>query len=73
MNFEIYDAIAHRIRVRAENGNEILALLYDFKNRANNRYNRGILHGYLLALSTQGIIDNGDALDILDQLDREVD
>lgn len=73
MDFEINEQIKHKIKVRAEDGNVLLAMLSDFKNRANNRYNRGVLHGYLLALSTQGIIDNADAIDILEQIDREVD
>ena len=74
MDFEISDAMKHKIKVRAEeNCDAIFSVLDDFRNRDNSRYTRGIVHGYLLALLTQGIIDNDDAIDILDQLDREVD
>ena len=35
--------------------------------RPNNRYNRGILHGFLLALTTEGRLDNDEAIAILDE------
>ena len=74
MTFEITETIKHKIKVRAEEKcDAIFSVLEDFKNRYNNRYTRCVIHGYLLALSTQGIIDNDDALDILEQIKRTED
>lgn len=69
MNFEISEHIEYKIK-SAENGDANLSMLRSFNRRANNKYNRGVLHGYLLALSVQGVIDNADAIYILDQIDR---
>ena len=72
MNVKISERIVQKIRL-AKDGEAILAMLIDLTKRENNRYRRGIIHGYLLALTVQGIIDNEDALEILDQIDKKPD
>lgn len=69
MNIKIREDILNKIR-EAQDGEAIIATLINLGKRANNPYNRGIVHGYLLNLTVQGIIDNADALDILDQIER---
>lgn len=41
--------------------------LDELMTRPNNRYNRGILHGFLLALITEGRMDNNEAMDYLER------
>jgi len=43
------------------------AKLEELLKRPNNEYNRGILHGFLLALATEGKIDTYEAMDILEE------
>lgn len=47
------------------------AKLEEILQRPNNEYNRGILHGFLLALMTEGKIDNNEALEILAEFGRK--
>lgn len=69
MDIKIRKDILNKIR-EAEDGEALAERLQDFKKRPNIEYTRGILHGFLLALTVQGIIDNADALEILEQLAR---
>ena len=43
------------------------AKLEEIMQRPNNEYNRGLLHGFLLALTTTGRLENYEALDIIDE------
>ena len=43
------------------------ARLEELKSRPNNTYNRGILHGFLLALTTEERLGNFEAINILDE------
>lgn len=72
MIVKLSQLVLDKIR-RAKDGEAIVAMLIDLIKRENNRYRRGILHGYLLALTVQGIINNDDALGILDQIDSRID
>ena len=47
------------------------AKLEELLNRPNNEYNRGILHGFLLALTTEHKIENYEAIDILEEFGRK--
>ena len=47
------------------------AKLEEIMRRPNNEYNRGILHGFLLALTTEGRLDNYEAIDILEEFGRK--
>lgn len=41
--------------------------LNELMERPNTEYNRGILHGFLLALATEGRIDNYEAVEYLEK------
>ena len=69
MKITVREDILNKIR-EAQDGEVIIAMLINLGNRANTPYNRGIVHGYLLTLTVQGIIDSSDALDILGQIER---
>lgn len=47
------------------------AKLEELLQRPNNEYNRGILHGFLLALTTEGRLDTYEAIDILEEFGRK--
>lgn len=48
--------------------NKVLeAKLNELMERPNNAYTRGVLHGFLLALTTENRMDNDEALDYLDR------
>ena len=47
------------------------AKLEELIQRPNNEYNRGILHGFLLALTTEGKLDNYEAVDVLEEFGRK--
>lgn len=47
------------------------AKLEELIQRPNNEYNRGVLHGFLLAMNTQGKIDNYEAVEILEEFGRK--
>lgn len=58
---------------KGKNGKEVVNKLTELAGRTpTDAYNRGILHGFLLALSLKGIIDNEDALDILCEYREEM-
>ena len=46
---------------------QLNAKLEELRDRPNTTYNRGILHGFLLAIMTEGKIDRSEAQDILEQ------
>lgn len=43
------------------------AKLDELMERPNNKYNRGILHGFLLALTTEGRLDDNEAIELLEK------
>lgn len=47
------------------------AKLEEILQRPNNEYNRGILHGFLLALTTEGKLDNYEAFELLEEFGRK--
>lgn len=48
--------------------NKVLqAKLDELMDRPNNEYNRGILHGFLLALVAEGRFEGTEALEYLDK------
>ncbi len=53
---------------KAKSGNAVVEMLETLCERDNTEYNRGVLHGYLLTLTTIGVISGGEAIDILDQI-----
>lgn len=53
---------------KAKKGNAVVEMLETLCERDNTEYNRGVLHGYLLTLTTIGVISGGEAIDILDQI-----
>lgn len=69
MNIKISESIITKIR-NAEYGEAVLAMLLSFCDRQNTAYNRGIVHGYLLMLTTIEVLSNEDALELLEQIER---
>lgn len=59
---EILDKI---INNDATDGELLAKTLVELAQRGNNRYNRGVIHGFLLSLTTREIISGDDALRIL--------
>ena len=72
INIKIRQSVADKIK-RKKNGQELLDRLILQSEKVNNRYNRGVLHGYLLVLTIQDIISNDEAVEILDQIDKRPD
>lgn len=69
MNIKINESTLEKIRSVAY-GSCLEEMLLDITSRNNDTYNRGIIHGYLLTLTVTDVITTGDALDILDQIER---
>ena len=69
MNIKIDEAIIAKIK-QVKHSVAILNMLDIITKRPNTEYNRGVVHGYLLTLSTEGIIGGDDALSILEQIER---
>lgn len=69
MNITIDESIVEKIK-RVRDGIAILNMLETIANRQNTEYNRGVVHGYLLTLTTTGVIDGKDAFSILEQIER---
>ena len=65
INKQIQDSIRN-----SKDGEATLAMLIQITRRPNTEYNRGIIHGYLFALTTQGIINNSEAIALLEQIER---
>ena len=72
INIKIRQSVADKIK-RKKNCQELLDRLVLQSEKVNNRYNRGVLHGYLLVLAIQNIISNDEAAEMLDQVDHTVD
>lgn len=69
MNIKISESIITKIR-KAEYGSAILDMLISLCDRQNTAYNRGILHGYLLMLTTTEVLSKDDAFELLGQIER---
>ena len=69
MNIKIKESTLEKIR-SVEFGSCIEEMLLDITGRNNDTYNRGIVHGYLLALTVADVITSDEALEILDQIER---
>ena len=67
MDIKIRESTLEKIRT-LKYGSAVEVMLSDIISRPNTTYNRGILHGYLLALTTEDIIDSDDAMAIFDQI-----
>ena len=54
--------------------NKVLTTKLDeLMERPNTTYNRGILHGFLLALIAEGRLENYEALEYLDKFREKAD
>lgn len=69
MEITINEFILNKIRA-SKYGSDHVAMILDLTRRPNIPYNRGVLHGYLLSLTTLGIITGDEAISILDQVNR---
>lgn len=67
MQLKISSSVIKKI-MNSPNGRVVADELCGFSKRSNNRYTRGMLHGYLLCLTMQGVIEKREALEILEQL-----
>lgn len=69
MQISIRPEVLEKI-TKARRGKVVAEKLQEFSDRPNNQYTRGILHGYLLCLTTEGIITKDDAVEILDSVQQ---
>ena len=69
MNITVSEDILAKIRKR-KGGTALVSTLLDLAGRSNTEYHRGVLHGYLLCLTTTGVITGDDAMCILEQIVR---
>lgn len=69
MNITVSEDILAKIKKR-KGGTALISTLLDLTGRSNTEYHRGVLHGYLLSLTTTGVITGDDAISILEQIQR---
>ena len=70
MTVKIDEQVWEKIKSSPNGVERAIALKYII-GKTNNSYNRGILHGFLLALTTDGVISNYEAISILEQFYEE--
>ena len=70
MTVKIDEQIWKKIK-NSPNGVERALALEHIIGKVNNCYNRGTLHGFLLALTTDDVISNYEAISILEQFYEE--
>ena len=70
MTVKIDEQIWEKIK-NSPNGIERAITLKYIIGKVDTKYNRGTLHGFLLALTTDGVISNYEAISILEQFYEE--